>query len=77
MDAPRDLATRAPASARTAIGRRIIAIGIGALQPEGYAEACLTYRYRLLHSFSLSTAISCSSLYSSCPNPGQPKPPTC
>jgi hypothetical protein len=53
------------------------AIAIGALQPEGYAEACLTYRYRLLHSFSLSTAISCSSLYSSCPNPGQPKPPTC
>jgi biotin transport system substrate-specific component len=31
MGAPRDLATRAPAPARTAIGRRLIAIGIGAL----------------------------------------------
>jgi biotin transport system substrate-specific component len=31
MGAPRDLATRAPAPARTAIGRRLIEIGLGAL----------------------------------------------
>ena len=31
MGAPRDLATRAPAPARTATGRRLIEIGIGAL----------------------------------------------
>ena len=41
MGAPRDLATHAPAPARTAIGRRIIEIGIGALVVAVAAQAAV------------------------------------